>query len=33
TEIANIFTEEKKLDNWLKVEAVLAKAHAILGNI
>jgi len=33
TEIANIFTEEKKLDNWLKVEAVLAKAHAILGTI
>jgi len=33
TEIANIFTEEKKLDNWLKVEAVLAQAHAILGNI
>ncbi len=33
TEIADIFTEEKKLDNWLKVEAVLAKAHAKLGNI
>ena len=33
TEIADIFTEEKKLDNWLKVEAVLAKAHAKIGNI
>ncbi|MBY9020071.1 MAG: adenylosuccinate lyase [Candidatus Lokiarchaeota archaeon] len=33
TEIADIFTEEKKLENWLKVEAVLAKAHAKLGNI
>ncbi len=33
TEIANIFTEEKKLENWLKVEAVLAKAHANLGTI
>jgi len=33
TEIANIFTEEKKLENWLKVEAVLAKAHAKLGTI
>ncbi len=33
TEIANIFTEDKKLANWLKVEAVLAKAHAKLGNI
>ena len=33
TEIANLFTEEKKLENWLKVEAVLARVHAELGNI
>jgi adenylosuccinate lyase len=33
TEIANLFTEEKKLENWLKVEAVLALVHADLGNI
>ncbi len=33
TEIANFFTEEKKLENWLKVEAVLAQVHAELGNI
>ncbi|KKM79077.1 hypothetical protein LCGC14_1353500, partial [marine sediment metagenome] len=33
TDIANLFTEEKKLENWLKVEAVLAQAHAELGNI
>lgn len=33
TEIAELFTEEKKLENWLKVEAVLAKSHAKLGNI
>ena len=33
TEIANLFTEEKKLENWLKVEAVLAEVHAELGNI
>ncbi len=33
TKIAEIFTEEKKLENWLKVEAVLAKAHAKWGNI
>lgn len=33
TEIANLFTEEKKLENWLKVEAVLAQVHAGLGNI
>ncbi|MFX0059181.1 MAG: adenylosuccinate lyase [Candidatus Heimdallarchaeota archaeon] len=33
TEIAEFFTEEKKLENWLKVEAILAKAHAELGNI
>jgi len=33
TDIADFFTEEKKLENWLKVEAVLAKAHASLGTI
>ncbi len=33
TEIADIFTQEKKLENWLKVEAVLAKVHADVGNI
>jgi adenylosuccinate lyase len=33
TDIAELFTEDKKLENWLKVEAVLAKAHAELGNI
>ena len=33
TEIANLFTEEKKLENWLKVESVLAEVHAELGNI
>jgi adenylosuccinate lyase len=33
TEMAKIFTEEKKLENWMKVEAALAKAHAELGNI
>lgn len=33
TDIAEIFTEEKKLENWLKVEDVLAKIHAELGNI
>ena len=33
TPIADLFTEEKKLENWLKVEAILAKAHAQLGNI
>jgi len=33
TEIADIFTEEKKLQNWMLVEAVLAKVHAQLGNI
>ncbi|MCP4762641.1 MAG: adenylosuccinate lyase, partial [archaeon] len=33
TEIANLFTEEKKLENWMKVEAVLAQIHAKLGNI
>ncbi|MFW9930598.1 MAG: adenylosuccinate lyase [Candidatus Thorarchaeota archaeon] len=33
TPIADLFTEEKKLENWLKVEAALAKVHAQLGNI
>jgi len=33
TPIAEIFTEEKKLENWLKVEATLAIVHAKLGNI
>ncbi|MEJ2250335.1 MAG: adenylosuccinate lyase [Candidatus Lokiarchaeota archaeon] len=33
TPIADLFTEEKKLENWLNVEAVLAKVHAKLGNI
>ena len=33
TDIALLFTEEKKLENWLKVEATLAKVHAQLGNI
>jgi adenylosuccinate lyase len=33
TKIAELFTEDKKLENWLKVEAVLAEVHAELGNI
>ena len=33
TELAELFTEDKKLEYWLKVEAELAKAHAKLGNI
>ena len=33
TEIATLFTEEKKLENWLKVEAALARVHARFGNI
>ena len=33
TEIAKFFTEEKKLENWMKVEAVLAQVHAEIGNI
>jgi len=33
TEIADLFTEEKKLNNWMLIEAVLAKVHANLGNI
>ncbi|MBY9008108.1 MAG: adenylosuccinate lyase [Candidatus Lokiarchaeota archaeon] len=33
TSMANIFTDEKKLENWLKIEAVLANVHAKLENI
>ncbi len=33
TDIADLFTEEKKLENWLKVEGVLAEVHAELGSI
>jgi len=33
TEIAKLFTEEKKLRNWMLVEAILAKVHANLGTI
>ncbi|MFX1312779.1 MAG: adenylosuccinate lyase, partial [Promethearchaeota archaeon] len=33
TDIATLFTEEKKLENWMKVEAALAQVHADLGNI
>ena len=33
TEIAELFTEEEKLKNWMKVETVLAKVHEKLGNI
>ncbi|MFW9971190.1 MAG: adenylosuccinate lyase [Candidatus Odinarchaeota archaeon] len=33
TKIADFFTEEKKLENWLKVESVLAQVHGELGNI
>ena len=33
TEMAKFFTEEAKLENWLKVEAALAQVHAELGNI
>jgi adenylosuccinate lyase len=33
TPITELFTEEQKLENWLKVEALLAKVHAQLGNI
>ncbi|TFG08818.1 MAG: adenylosuccinate lyase [Promethearchaeota archaeon] len=33
TKIAELFTEEKKLENWMLIEAVLAKIHAKLGNI
>ncbi|MHA1733930.1 MAG: adenylosuccinate lyase [Promethearchaeota archaeon] len=31
--MAQIFTEEKKLENWMRVEAALARVHAELGNI
>jgi len=30
-DMANLFTEEAKLQGWLTVEAALAEAHAILG--
>jgi len=33
TPISKIFSEESKLQYWLKVEAALANAHAKLGNI
>lgn len=33
TEIAELFSEEKKLQNWMLVEAILAKVHAKLGTI
>jgi len=33
TKIAEIFTEQKKLEYWLRIEAVLAKVHAKLGDI
>ena len=33
TEIAELFTEKKKLENWMLVEAILAKIHAKMGNI
>lgn len=32
-EMKKIWTEENKLETWLKVEAVLARIHAKLGNI
>lgn len=32
-EMKNLFTEEAKLQNWLTVEAALARAHARLGHI
>ncbi|MHA1264074.1 MAG: adenylosuccinate lyase [Candidatus Helarchaeota archaeon] len=32
-EMRDLFTEEAKLQNWLEVEAALAKAHAEMGNI
>ncbi|MFX1461245.1 MAG: lyase family protein, partial [Promethearchaeota archaeon] len=31
--MAELFTEERKLESWLKVEAVLAKIHAKFGNL
>jgi len=33
TKIADLFTEDQKLEYWLRVEAVLAKVHAELDNI
>lgn len=33
TEIAELFTEEEKLNNWMMIETVLAKVHEKLGNI
>ena len=33
TGIAKLFTEENKLENWLKVEAALAQVHGELENI
>jgi adenylosuccinate lyase len=33
TDIAKLFTEEQKLQNWMLVESVLASVHAELGNI
>ncbi|GAB4325627.1 MAG: adenylosuccinate lyase [Promethearchaeota archaeon] len=32
-EMASLFTEEAKLENWLRVEAALALTHASLGTI
>lgn len=32
-EMKSLFTEEAKLQNWLRVEAALARAHARLGRI
>jgi len=32
-EMRYVFSEEAKLEKWLKVEAALAKAHALLNNI
>ncbi len=33
TSMAEIFTEEKKLENWLRIEGILALVHAKLENI
>jgi len=33
TEIAELFTEERKLQNWMLIESVLAQVHAELGTI
>ncbi|MFX0012163.1 MAG: adenylosuccinate lyase, partial [Candidatus Hermodarchaeota archaeon] len=33
TELAELFTEDKKLEYWLRIEAELAKAHAKLDSI